>query len=210
MTFLKIKKTHFLLIFITLVLSFLFFIFIYNAAQKEIKNLVFPTVTPVSQDNFIKTDDLFIPKSFMGFSIKSVDEHDPSIENNAIYIDSEPKFLSLDEWVLKRDNIKKEEFEEFKDSVRKFAEFEITKNGWVTDLKLNGHMLKPLSADGPGGGIWGYLKENKGKIQVVLFSQSSISSKKEPINNLNACPCSLRFSIFVSNVTDIETILGEN
>jgi hypothetical protein len=168
---------------------------------------VLSTPAQLNESGFIDPHTFGVPGNFMGFTFEPIKEHDSSIENNAVYVDSEPKFLSLNEWVLKKDNIKKEEFERLKDSVREFAELELAKKGWVTDLRLNGHILGPLSANGPGGGIWGYLKEDKGRIQVILIEENGLSSKIEPSNNLNDCPCSLRFRIFVSNVSELSTIL---
>ncbi|HSD98144.1 MAG TPA: hypothetical protein VLB73_00420 [Patescibacteria group bacterium] len=57
-----------------------------------------------------------------------------------------------------------------------------------------------LEADGPGASSWGYLKDNDGKKQLLLFSyktQPSSSNSNEPLQF--SCPCKIDVTVFASS-----------
>lgn len=57
-----------------------------------------------------------------------------------------------------------------------------------------------LSADGPGSSVWGYKKQNNGKISIILYSYNTKPSSNNPDEPLQFnCPCSMSVSVFISD-----------
>lgn len=57
-----------------------------------------------------------------------------------------------------------------------------------------------LAADGPGASSWGYIKNENGEKQIMLFSYKTQPSSNNPNEPLQFdCPCKIDVTVFVSN-----------
>lgn len=63
-------------------------------------------------------------------------------------------------------------------------------SGWIVDNNQ--------AADGPGKSMWGYVKENNNKKQVLLLSyENHTISQQGPMNVV--CPCNISYTISLSD-----------
>ena len=169
---------------------------------------VSPTPLELNKSEFIDPNNLNIPGSFMGFTITSVERADSSIEENTFYFDFKGFSLPLKGWEARKEGLKSEDYTKYQKLFRDYLNSELTKRGWVTDLEVNGKVLQPLTADGPGGEIWGYVKRIGDKFQVIIIQERGASYKNEPIYSLRKdCPCNLSLSVFFSEVFNIDKFL---
>lgn len=167
-----------------------------------------PTSAQIKESDFINTSTFSIPGNFIGFTITPVERADSSIEKNAFYFDFKSFPLSLKGWEARKEGLKSEDYTKYKKLFRDFLNSELTKRGWAAEIEVNGKVLQPLTADGPGGAIWGYVKRSEDKFQVVLIQEINSSQKGQPVSNPNQdCPCSLSFFVFFSEVFNIDRFL---
>lgn len=162
----------------------------------------------VKENEFIAPNTFSLPGSFMGFTITSVERADSSIEENAFYFDFKSFSLSLRGWKARKEGLKSEDYTKYQKLFRDYLNSELTKRGWAADIQINGKVLQPLTADGPGGAIWGYVKRSNDKFQIIILQETSSSYKKQSISSLEEdCPCSLSFFVFFSEVFNIDKFL---
>lgn len=167
-----------------------------------------PTPSQVKESEFINPNNLTIPTSILGFIITPVEKADSSIEENAFYFDFKGFPLSLKGWEAKKEGLKSEDYTKYQKLFRDYLNSELTKKGWAADLEVNGKVFQPLTADGPGGAVWGYVKRSEDKFQVIIIQERGASYKNEPIYSLGKdCPCNLSFSVFFSEVFNINKFL---
>lgn len=168
----------------------------------------FPTSPQIKESIFIDPNTFSLPGNFMGFTITPVERADSSIEENAFYFDFKSFPLSLRGWRARKEGLKSEDYTKYQKLFRDYLSSELTKRGWATDIQINGKVLQPLTADGSGGAIWGYIKRNGDKFQVVLIQEINSSQKGQPVSNPNQdCPCNLSFFVFFSEVFNIDRFL---
>ncbi len=166
-----------------------------------------PIPSQLKESGFINPNKLNIPSGFMGFSVSKA-ESDSSIETSALYYDYDYIPLSLSAWALRRENIGGEEYSRLSDLVGKFLDSEFTNKGWSPEIIVYGKSLQPLTADGPGGRIWGYIKKEDNRFQVVLIQEINTSQKGQPVSNpTQDCPCNIEFRVFLSDVEDLDSFL---
>lgn len=172
---------------------------------------VLPTPVQLNESEFIdpnNLNNLNIPSSFMGFTITSVERADSSIEENAFYFDFKGFSLPLKGWVARKEGLKSEDYTKYQKLLRDYLNSELTKRGWAADIEVNGKVLQPLTADGPGGAVWGYVKRSEDKFQIIILQETSFSYKKQPISSLEEdCPCNLSFFVFFSEVFNMDKFL---
>lgn len=167
-----------------------------------------PASPQVNGSEFIDLNTFNIPDNFMGFTITPVERADSSIEESAFYFDFKSFSLPLKGWVARKEGLRSEDYTKYQKLLRDYFNSELTKRGWAADLEVNGKVLQPLTADGPGGTIWGYVKRSGDKFQVVIIQETSSSYKKQPISSLEEdCPCNLSFFVFFSEVFNIDKFL---
>lgn len=119
--------------------------------------------------------------------------------------------LSGKEWVATKQNISKEELYKLVSDLTNYYEDEFTKRGWIFSTKVNGFLLQPMAADGPGGGIWGYIKVENGILNaIVLQKKIPISLFGPTVRSPDPCPCDITFRMFVSNPQDLTKVLPKS
>lgn len=162
----------------------------------------------IKESEFINPDTFNIPAGILGFTITPVERADSSIEKNAFYFDFKSFSLPLKGWEARKEGLKSEDYTKYQKLFRDYLNSELTKRGWAADTEVNGKVLQPLTADGPGGAVWGYVKRSEDKFQVVLIQEINSSQKGQPVSNPNQdCPCSLSFFVFFSEVFNIDRFL---
>lgn len=167
-----------------------------------------PTFAQIKESEFIDSNNLNIPSKMLGFTIVPVERADSSIEESAFYFDFKSFSLPLKGWVARKEGLKSEDYTKYQKLFRDYLNSELTKKGWATDIEVNGKVLQPLTADGSGGAIWGYVKRSNNKFQIIILQETSSSYKKQPISNLEEdCPCNLSFFVFFSEVFNIDKFL---
>lgn len=167
-----------------------------------------PTPAQIKESEFINPNTVNIPAGILGFTITPVERADSSIEENAFYFDFKSFPLSLKGWEARKEKLKSEDYTKYQKLFRDYLNSELTKRGWAADIEVNGKILQPLTADGPGGGIWGYVKRSEDQFQVIILQERGASYKSEPIYNLQGdCPCNLSFFVFFSEVFNIDKFL---
>ena len=169
---------------------------------------VLPTSAQIKESEFINPNTFNMPAGILGFTITPVARADSSIEESAFYFDFKSFSLPLKGWVARKEGLKSEDYIKYQKLLRDYFNSELTKRGWTTDIEVNGKVLQPLTADGPGGAVWGYVKRSEDKFQVIILQERGASYKSEPIYSLGKdCPCSLSFFVFFSEVFNIDRFL---
>lgn len=201
-----IKKYKTISILITLVIVigvFGFYIKGFRSSSKQNYQHKLSITSTKAPDAFLHAESFNLPSSFMGFSVSKI-ESDSSIETNALYYDYNSIPLSLSAWIARREDVGGEEYRKLSDLVRKFLDSEFINKSWSPEIIVYGKPLQPLTADGPGGRIWGYIKKENNKFQVVLIQEMNSSQKGQPVSNpTQDCPCNLEFRVFLSNIEDL-------
>lgn len=166
------------------------------------------TPAQIKESEFINPNTFNIPAGILGFTITPVERADSSIEKSAFYFDFKSFPLPLKGWEARKEGLKSKDYTKHQKLFRDYLNSELTKKGWATDIEVNGKVLQPLTADGPGGAIWGYVKRSEDKFQVVLIQEINSSQKGQPVSNPNQdCPCNLSFFVFFSEVFNIDRFL---
>ncbi len=80
--------------------------------------------------------------------------------------------------------------------------------GWRQAIRINGHRVFPLVADGPNESIWGYIGTLSDTFRVVVFSQKNDGTYTETGGEPPqlTCPCTTTYGIFVSDITPVKDI----
>ena len=163
------------------------------------------TSPQLKESEFIDPNSLNIHSSFMGFSLTKESSENVVLGKPAFYYSNKAKNLfeegvdlKGDEWLAEKDGVSDTEFSSYVVSIAKLFNDKFKNLGWDSEQAVNGYKFQSISAGGGGGSINGYLKINNGKIQVVLLAYRK---------NTPTCPCELQFRIFVSNVSELNTLL---
>ncbi len=146
--------------------------------------------------NFISPNSLGFPS---GFSFVKADSG-PSegLGKNALYYDYNPHALSGTEWVATKTVNSDTEYAAAIKSFDIYYNSKIYKNGWMNELKVNGHTLQPLAADSTLGRIYGYLKYENGNVQVALMYNQKAS---------DSYPTTVQFRVFLSSTQPLNKIV---
>lgn len=86
---------------------------------------------------------------------------------------------------------------------------QLTALGWNWRITISGYEITVLAADGPTGGVQGYIGHKDGMTRTILWSNNTHYKKGEfPTNP--SCPCDTTLSVFVSEITPLSEILPES
>ena len=198
------KNKPFLVLFTLIIfLALFFFIIIYFTRNKTLP-LVSQTKIQEEQSDLPK----LYPELSWSLEVKPIPE---SIKSSAgllygSYGEQINLVLDGNEWIAKKNNMEKNELYRLEENFNKYYDSYLLQNGWKTKIPVADFTLATLSADGPTGGIWGYLKEKNTSIQVIILNKKMLLKTPQTPLSLN-CPCDVEFRIFVSNPIATETIL---
>ena len=112
--------------------------------------------------------------------------------------------MNGEEWTASKDNLDRDSMEVLLTGFDEYYNSELTQRGWSNIYEDEQYNLVPLSADGPGGSIWGYIKVNDGKLRVILLEKFT---PIEGFGGVATCPCDIGFRVFVSDVESIEELV---
>ena len=153
------------------------------------------TLTP-KPDPFLHAESLNLPSSYMGYTFTKLASESGALGKNALYLGNKGYNLEGTEWVVKKNNVSDAEAAQFGKDFTSFAEVQLSRLGWVKEGEHKGAKVAPVAANGPTGSVWGYLKTDNGKIQVMILK----SDKGKP-----TCPCNIEFRVFLSNVENLDS-----
>lgn len=172
---------------------------------------IFPINNEFSTQNIhIKTDMNVIPPLPSGFFWKEVSptNHDSIFytDRNSLLFEKKGKViisnLSGKEWTSIKNINTKEELDNY-DFMNSYSEA-LQANGWTNTLNFRDMFLQAITADGPTGGIIGYLKSFGDVLRIVILSQSvtNFNDKEFPFG----CPCTHTYRVFLSNPIRAENL----
>lgn len=81
--------------------------------------------------------------------------------------------------------------------------------GWVQQLKYDDKTVKVIAADGPSGGIMGYLKETDNAMQVIIIDHMITPLSEPSRQSQSLCPCEYTYRVFISNPIPVADVLKE-
>jgi len=156
-----------------------------------------PSPTPSSSSNTLGAPQL--PTSL---NWNPVDQSD----TNSIYNNNKGSFIYAShaedvdikgsEWVSVQENES--------DSIKEYQST-LLKNGWSNYIRYNNRTIATVAADGPTGGVWGYLKVVDEKITVIAISLRTVS--KNSTRTTYPCPCNYEYRVFISTPVSISEAL---
>lgn len=165
------------------------------------------------QNILIKTDMDVIPPLPSGFVWKEVSltNHESIFytDRDSLLYEKKGKViisnLSGKEWTSIKNINTKEELDNY--NFRNSYSVALQANGWTNTLNFHKMSLQAISADGPTGGIIGYLKSFGDELRIVILSQNvTIFNDKEfPFG----CPCTHTYRVFLSNPIRAEGLKTE-
>lgn len=171
---------------------------------------IFPLQNKSIQQNPQTNSTSNIPELPAEFTWKaeSLSDHDSIFYTNRNFLLNEKtgnisiSNLSGKEWVSKKNVNSKKEIDnyEFKNSYSKT----LLVSGWTNNLIFHNMSLQGIAADGPTGGIIGFLKTNGNELQIIILSQQVTN-----FNNTEfayGCPCTLTSRVFLSNPISAENL----
>lgn len=176
--------------------------------------LLHPSVSP-TPIQYLHASTLDVPPLFPGLSWIDVNSENKRIgEYDTLYVTSEDgKYFAngakLDgqEWRAEKIGLTENEFDDLKNKFRYYYETDLVNKGWRQDAKIPTMRLQAIIADGPNGGVWGYVGVLEGSFRVIVLEETFDGQKKSDRVNPGSCPCGLTFGIFVSNILSLDQIL---
>lgn len=122
----------------------------------------------------------------------------------------DPPELCGQEWVARVGASTIEESNQIEDSFYQYYSSEFLKRGWNWKINVRGFEINGAAADGPTGGIWGYLKATKNELRTVVLSRDFSGQRKavpdDDFFEFN-CPCETEFRIFVSDIVSLDELI---
>lgn len=115
-----------------------------------------------------------------------------------IFADDKGITIAGEEWETISSD-KTSDLDEYQDTLQKA--------GWQNSIDHNGYNLSAVAADGPTGGVWGYMKVANENIRVIIVSLRTIS--KTTGKTVYPCPCDYEYRVFVSEIVPIKKLIPE-
>lgn len=148
----------------------------------------------------------------LSWKITDKQELKKSLGDYVVYYSSENhdgKFsLSGKEWVGVKQKISQVKLNKMEGDFTNYYNDKLTKLGWASSTEINGFLLQTMAADGPSGGIWGYIKEENGVLSAIILQKETPTSLfTPPEGSSDPCPCDITFRMFVSYPQDLTKVL---
>lgn len=179
------------------------------------KNVSKPPVVNNTNNSTVTTQMEFIPSFYPGLSWSESKKQElvNSIKNNMIYYSNKNTFghfgIQGKEWIATKRNLSKVELDNVVSDVIHYYGSKLSKQGWKDSVKTNGFLIQAIEADGPGGGIWGYIKLDNGMVRAIIFQKRWPYFLDDPVSTEN-CPCDITFSMFISDAEDLTKLLPKS
>ena len=111
------------------------------------------------------------------------------------------------EWIAIVENFTHEEIIKFNQSFSSF-DSEFLNLGWERRISEGGFEITGVAADGPDGGMWGYVKVQNGRLRTVVLSRHYTRTQKSLDDNYGERdPSGMEFRIFISDIVSLDKIL---
>ncbi|QQG40483.1 MAG: hypothetical protein HYV37_02840 [Candidatus Levyibacteriota bacterium] len=215
-------------LFLLIVIPFITFTLQKKSSEPSVTNFI-PTIAPSATEKTTATITEFVPVSespqdnqqltpppfYPGLSWTLVDKQElkKSIGDYKVHYSSKNHdgnfSLSGKEWVGVKQKISQVELNKMEGDFTNYYNDKLTKLGWESSTETNGFLLQSIAADGPSGGIWGYVKvENETTLEAIILQKETPTSLfSPPEGDPDPCPCDITFRIFVSNPQDLTKVL---
>jgi len=108
------------------------------------------------------------------------------------------------EWITSKDNLDRNSMDSLLSGFEQYYDKELTRRGWDTVYKDDLYYFVPLSADGPGGSIWGYIIVKDDKLREVILQKIT---PIEDFGGVATCPCNVGLRVFVSEIESLEDLI---
>ncbi|MDP4010307.1 MAG: hypothetical protein Q8P37_00390 [Candidatus Spechtbacteria bacterium] len=202
-------------ILVSLILIFLLSLFAQSGYFKNQISLFLTT----EEKNIEKkiSDSINIPSLYPDFFWEELTKEESSLGDFAIYYNNYQREKDRTKWSTDSASLKGDEWTtqiEIGDAAEtnrpifsQYYEDELSPNGWVQGIEFEGFTISAISADRPGGSIWGYVKLQDGKIRAVILSWMLTEFGAQPDTPLFTCPCTETFEVFISEEVQVGTIL---
>lgn len=96
------------------------------------------------------------------------------------------------------------------ESFQDYYRGKLEESGWESQCWFKNVRMMPVSADGPGGSIWGYVKSRKDEVQVVLLSYKIIGEAAQREGPVAIDVEGVEFKVFISEAVPILDYLPED
>src|SRR3989344_3315032 len=185
------------------------FILLPKTEKQKSQTPITSNSTPVITPTPVPEDALEAPELYPEFEWEEFIESElnKSLSESALY-SQKGNWGSIrmngKEWTASKDNLDRDSMEVLLTGFDVYYNSELTQRGWSYIYEDEQYNLVPLSADGPGGSIWGYIKVNDGKLRVILLQKLT---PIEDFGGVATCPCSIGFRVFVSDIESIEELV---
>lgn len=89
----------------------------------------------------------------------------------------------------------------------KFYDTQLTSSGWKQKTEVASTPFESIATDGPTGSMWGYVKVENEKLQLVVLSEEIYSAKE---TDPPTCPCTVTYRVFITNPTPTANLISKN
>lgn len=197
----RLKVSIIIGIIILAVLS-IFGAYLFIANQNINQNLSMQSVS--ASPTIAPEDALRVPNLYPEFEWEEVDNSEPwsYLTNHdgesEFYIDSNRISVKTPgkQWHYQFETNDSEDINAQLSGFWEYLHTEFDRLGWSNSLNQFDNKITAIAADGPGGGITGFIKIVADKMRlIVVQTQTNITFRTS-----DECPCSISYNIFISDI----------